>query len=181
MSEKVGTFPELSATITTDRGDIHLRLCPDEAPLTVANFVNLTRRGFYDGVTFHRVIPDFMVQTGDPTGTGRGGPGYQFKNECTRKLRHKGPGVLSMANAGPNTNGSQFFITHVETSWLDDKHTIFGQVVAGQDVVNAVHQGDTIRKITIEGDAAPLLAAHDKQIEKWNKTLDEQAKSAVRA
>jgi peptidyl-prolyl cis-trans isomerase B (cyclophilin B) len=163
---------EILAVLSTSRGDIHLRLFPDEAPLTVLNFVNLARRGFYDGVTFHRVIPEFMIQTGDPTGTGRGGPGYEFKNECSRKYTHDGPGVLSMANAGPNTNGSQFFITHVATDWLDGKHTVFGRVTEGQDVVDAVKQGDTIRTIRIEGDTSALYEAQAKQLERWNQVLD---------
>jgi len=137
------------AVIHTDRGDIHLRLFAAETPLTVNNFVFLAKDGYYDGVSFHRVIPDFMVQGGDPTGTGRGGPGYTFMDEFHADLRHDGPGVLSMANAGPGTNGSQFFITHVATPWLDRKHSVFGRVTEGQDVVDSIRQGDRINSIDI--------------------------------
>ncbi len=121
--------------IETTLGDIYADLYPAEAPKTVENFVTLAQKGFYDGIIFHRVIPQFMIQTGDPTGTGMGGPGYQFKDEFSSKLRHDKPGVLSMANSGPNTNGSQFFITEVPTPWLDDRHSVFGQVTEGMDVV----------------------------------------------
>ncbi len=139
-----------TATIKTNRGDIVIQLFPDKAPMTVNNFVALARDGFYDGVKFHRVIADFMVQTGDPTGTGRGGPGYRFPDEIHPELRHDGPGVVSMANAGPNTNGSQFFITHVATPWLDGKHTVFGRVLEGQDVVDSIRQGDVMEQVIIE-------------------------------
>ena len=139
----------LKAVIETDKGVINLLLHDDLTPMTVANFVNLAQRGFYDGLAFHRVIPDFMIQGGCPEGSGRGGPGYRFADECTPQLRHDGPGVLSMANAGPGTNGSQFFITHVATPWLDGKHTVFGSVIEGQDVVNAIGQGDRINKLRI--------------------------------
>jgi cyclophilin family peptidyl-prolyl cis-trans isomerase len=136
--------PETSykATIKTEKGDIVIDLAQDKAPNTVNNFVFLAQDGFYDGVIFHRVIEDFMAQTGDPTGTGRGGPGYKFKDEFHDDLRHDGPGVVSMANAGPNTNGSQFFITHTATPWLDDKHAVFGRVVEGMDVVNSIPPRD---------------------------------------
>jgi peptidyl-prolyl cis-trans isomerase B (cyclophilin B) len=137
------------ATIVTNRGPIRLKLHADKAPQTVANFEKLTAKGFYDGLKFHRVIPDFMVQTGCPQGTGTGGPGYTFKDEFHKDLKHSGPGVLSMANAGPNTNGSQFFITHVATPWLDGKHSVFGQVIEGQNVVNTIKQGDTMTKVTV--------------------------------
>ena len=132
--------PDLTynATIKTAGGDIVLRLYADKAPNTVNNFVFLARDGFYDGVIFHRVIENFMAQTGDPTGTGTGGPGYRFEDEFHPDLRHDGPGVLSMANAGPGTNGSQFFITHIETDWLDDKHSVFGYVSSGMEVVLAI-------------------------------------------
>src|SRR5512139_1196390 len=142
-----------AATISTDKGDITIQLFADKTPNTVNNFVFLAREGFYDGTFFHRVIADFMVQGGDPTGTGRGGPGYRFKDEFAPSLRHDKPGVLSMANAGPNTNGSQFFITHVATPWLDGKHSVFGRVIEGQDVVDAIKQGDVMNKVTVE-DAA---------------------------
>jgi peptidyl-prolyl cis-trans isomerase B (cyclophilin B) len=137
------------ATITTSRGTIRLQLFEQQVPRTVGNFEKLAKDGFYDGLTFHRVIPDFMIQTGCPQGTGTGGPGYQFDDEFHPDLKHDGPGVLSMANAGPNTNGSQFFITHVETPWLDNKHSVFGRVLEGQDVVDSIQQGDTIEKVEI--------------------------------
>jgi peptidyl-prolyl cis-trans isomerase B (cyclophilin B) len=137
------------ATIVTKRGTIRLKLFDDKAPKTVANFEKLVAKGFYDGLKFHRVIADFMIQGGCPNGDGRGGPGYTFADEFHRDLKHDGPGVLSMANAGPNTNGSQFFITHVATPWLDGKHTVFGRVIEGQDVVNAVRAGDLMDKVTV--------------------------------
>ena len=160
----------LTAIFDTARGPIRVELLPDQAPLTVANFVNLARRGFYDGLGFHRVIADFMVQGGCPEGSGRGGPGYRFEDETGNGVRHE-RGVLSMANAGPNTNGSQFFITHVATPWLDGKHTVFGKVVEGLDVVDAVKQGDALNKITIEGDADAALAAKADRVAEWNKIL----------
>ncbi len=169
-----GDMPMLAATIKTNRGEIHLELYPDDAPLTVANFVNLSRRGYYDGLKFHRVIADFMIQGGCPHGTGTGGPGYKFKDEFTKKLRHDAPGKLSMANAGKGTNGSQFFITHVPTPWLDDNHTIFGAVKsrADQAVVDAIAQGDRIDSIEINGDVEALLDAQSEQIQAWNAILD---------
>jgi peptidyl-prolyl cis-trans isomerase B (cyclophilin B) len=135
-------------TIETNRGNIELELYPEHAPTTVNNFVFLTNEGFYDGVKFHRVIANFMIQGGDPTGTGRGGPGYRFQDETFGNPLKHGEGVLSMANAGPNTNGSQFFITHLPTPHLDGKHTVFGKVVEGMDVVNAIQQGDVMEKVT---------------------------------
>lgn len=138
-----------TATFETSRGKIVCKLFPDQAPNTVNNFVFLARDGFYNGTVFHRVIADFMIQGGDPTGTGRGGPGYRFADEVgAGKPKHQ-RGSLSMANAGPNTNGSQFFITHVATDWLNGKHTVFGQVTEGQDVVDAIAQGDTLKSVTI--------------------------------
>ena len=160
----------LTAHFDTSRGLIKVELFADKAPLTVANFVNLAQRGFYDGLNFHRVIADFMIQGGCPEGSGRGGPGYRFEDETNNGVRHE-RGVLSMANAGPNTNGSQFFITHIKTDWLDRKHTVFGQVIEGQDVVDAVVQGDKINKITIEGDTAPVLAAKAERVAEWNAIL----------
>lgn len=165
---------DLLAVIVTPKGDIWLTLFPEEAPLTVANFVNLAQRGYYDGLTAHRVIADFMIQAGDPTGTGSGGPGYRFKDEFDPKLRHDSAGTLSMANSGPATNGSQFFITHKATPWLDDKHSVFGKVVDGQAVVDAIQKGDTTTAIVIEGDASRFLAAHQEQLDQWNATLDEK-------
>ncbi len=130
------------ARLRTDLGDIVVQLHADKAPSTVNNFVFLAKDGFYDGVIFHRVIANFMAQGGDPTGTGTGGPGYSFQDEFHPKLRHSGPGILSMANAGPNTNGSQFFLTHVATPWLDNKHTVFGNVVEGMDVLMKIPARD---------------------------------------
>jgi peptidyl-prolyl cis-trans isomerase B (cyclophilin B) len=141
------------ATIETPRGNIRIELYADKAPKTVANFEKLVSEGFYNGLKFHRVIKDFMIQAGCPKGNGTGGPGYTFADEFHRDLKHDGPGVLSMANAGPNTNGSQFFITHVATPWLDGKHAIFGRVLKGQDVVDAVQQGDKMVSITITEEA----------------------------
>ena len=150
---------EYYAVLVTGKGTVRVRLFAEEAPETVNNFVSLARDGYYDGTTFHRVIKDFMVQGGDPTGTGAGGPGYQIPDEFHAELRHDRPGVLSMANAGPNTGGSQFFITHVATPWLDDRHAVFGEVVEGMDVVNAIEErdpqrarepGETVERVEIE-------------------------------
>ena len=138
-----------SATFETTRGTIVCDLFPKDAPNTVSNFVFLAKEGFYDGTVFHRVINDFMIQGGDPEGSGRGGPGYKFEDELKNNPNKHAVGSLSMANAGPNTNGSQFFITHIKTDWLDGKHTVFGQVTSGQDVVDSVKQGDTLTKLTI--------------------------------
>jgi cyclophilin family peptidyl-prolyl cis-trans isomerase len=152
------TAKKYQATIVTDKGNIVIDLFADKAPLTVNNFVFLARQGFYDGVTFHRVIAGFMAQTGDPTGTGMGGPGYKFADEFHPTLKHDGPGVLSMANSGANTNGSQFFITYAATPWLDGKHSVFGKVVQGMGVLQAIAPrdpqtaqtpGDVIRRIDI--------------------------------
>ena len=162
------------ATIKTEKGDINLVLFYEQAPVTVANFVNLARRGFYDGLIFHRVIPDFMIQGGCPEGTGTGGPGYKFEDECCDERSHDGPGVLSMANAGPGTNGSQFFITHVETPWLDGKHTVFGKVISRDDqgVVDGVAAGDTMVSVTIGGDWGPVLENQKDRVAEWNEVLD---------
>ncbi|MFW5696819.1 MAG: peptidylprolyl isomerase [Phototrophicaceae bacterium] len=139
------------AHFNTSKGEFDVELFAKDAPITVNNFVFLARDGFYDGLSFHRVIDDFMIQGGDPRGDGRGGPGYKWADEPSAlRLKHDGPGTLSMANAGPNTNGSQFFITHIKTDWLDGKHAVFGRVMGeGQQVVNAIQQGDTIESITI--------------------------------
>ena len=163
----------LVAVLDTDKGAIRVDLYADQTPMTVANFVNLAQRGFYDGLNFHRVIDDFMIQGGCPQGTGTGGPGYRFGDEFVAALRHDAPGKLSMANAGPGTNGSQFFITHVPTPWLDDAHTIFGAVQGDGDqaVVNKISQGDRINSISIEGDTAELLASV-VAVEEWNAALD---------
>lgn len=137
------------ATIKTNKGDIVVELYDERVPKTVENFETLIKKGFYDGITFHRVIPDFMIQTGCPLGTGTGDAGYKFADEFHPELRHTGPGILSMANAGPNTNGSQFFITHVACPWLDNKHAVFGKVQTGQDIVDSIAQGDVMEKVTI--------------------------------
>ena len=164
----------INVTFTTNRGPIHLRLHEDKAPVTVANFVNLAKRGYYDGLSFHRVIADFMIQGGCPEGSGRGGPGYKFGDEFNSSLKHDKPGVLSMANAGPGTNGSQFFITHGATPWLDGKHSVFGEVVGPEDqkVVDAIRQDDTIEKVEVSGDVDALLAAQADNVAKWNAVLD---------
>ncbi|WP_442683606.1 peptidylprolyl isomerase [Stenotrophomonas sp. JC08] len=160
----------LIANFDTSRGLIKVELFADKAPLTVANFANLVKHGFYDGLIFHRVIADFMIQGGCPEGSGRGGPGYRFEDETNNGVRHD-RGVLSMANAGPSTNGSQFFITHIKTDWLDGKHTVFGKVLEGMDVVDSVQMGDVINKITLEGDADTVLAAKADRVAEWNKIL----------
>ena len=162
----------LTATITTNKGDINLNLFYEQTPITVANFVNLASRGFYNGITFHRVIQDFMIQCGCPQGNGTAGPGYQFDDEIVEDLTHNKPGILSMANAGPGTNGSQFFITHVETPWLDGKHTVFGEVASGDDqsTVNSIEQNDHIVSITIHGDTS-VLDTYNDQVSDWNGVL----------
>ncbi len=164
----------MQAIISTNKGVIRLTLFAEKTPLTVANFVNLARRGFYDGLNFHRVIGDFMIQGGCPLGTGTGSPGYRFEDEFDATLRHDQPGRLSMANSGPGTNGSQFFITHVPTPHLDDNHSIFGEVVDtnDQDVVNAIAQGDAIDTITIEGDVDGLFEQVSDRLSEWNAQLD---------
>ena len=163
----------VTATFHTARGPIQVALHADKAPLTVANFVNLARRKFYDGLNFHRVIADFMIQGGCPQGRGTGNPGYRFEDEVGTGLSHE-RGVLSMANAGPKTNGSQFFITHVPCPWLDGKHTVFGKVIdaADQKVVDAIAGGDRIDTVSIEGDTSALLAAQAKRVAEWNTVLD---------
>ena len=161
-------------TLETSKGNIVLELYADKAPLTVANFVNLVQRGYYNGLVFHRVIPNFMIQGGDPEGTGRGGPGYNFADEFVSSLKHSGPGTLSMANAGPGTNGSQFFITHVATPWLDGHHTVFGRVTKGQDVVNAIGGGDKIVKASLSGDVKTVLEKEAAQVAEWDKVLDQR-------
>ena len=162
---------KLVAVFQTVKGDIRVTLFPGEAPVTVANFVNLAQRGYYDGLKFHRVIANFMIQGGDPDGTGMGGPGYNFADEFSPSRRHNSAGVLSMANAGPGTNGSQFFITHGPTPHLDDKHSVFGQVSSGQEVVDVIAQDDIMTTVSIEGDPSGLLAAHQDQVNEWNSVL----------
>ncbi len=165
---------QLTAVFETQKGTINVKLFSQQAPLTVGNFVNLANRGYYNGLIFHRVIANFMIQGGCPSGTGTGGPGYKFEDEFSPELRHNKPGKLSMANSGRATNGSQFFITHVPTDWLDDKHAIFGEVVgpADQKIVDSIRQGDKIISVKIEGDTAPLLAKIKDRIDKWNVVLD---------
>ena len=169
----MGQVVDIKATIKTDKGDIQLNLYAEKAPVTVASFVNLVLKKYYDGLIFHRVIDDFMIQGGCPNGDGRGGPGYQFEDECTSDLKHEKPGVLSMANAGPGTNGSQFFITHVPTPWLDMKHTVFGAVLGENDmtVVNSIGQGDKILAVELTGDTDALLTQQQERVEKWNQAL----------
>ncbi|WP_154222055.1 peptidylprolyl isomerase [Marinicella rhabdoformis] len=163
----------IKATIKTSKGDININLTDEKTPVTVANFVNLVKNGFYNDLSFHRVIPDFMVQGGCPIGTGTGGPGYRFEDEFDASLKHDKPGILSMANAGPGTNGSQFFVTHVATPWLDGKHSVFGEVVseADQAVVNSIAGGDSIQTIELEGDVDALLEAQADKVKEWNDYL----------
>jgi len=163
----------VKVTIETNQGDIRLNLFSDECPVTCANFVNLIEHGYYDNLTFHRVISDFMIQGGCPNGTGTGGPGYQFEDEVNTGLKHDSPGVLSMANAGPGTNGSQFFITHTETPWLDGNHTVFGKVEGSSDqaVVNAIRQGDSIISVRVTGPTKELLESQKERVDAWNATL----------
>lgn len=165
----------LKAIINTSKGDIHLSLFAERAPKTVANFINLAERGFYNALKFHRVIPDFMIQGGCPNGDGRGGPGYRFEDEFHKELIHDAPGKLSMANAGPNTNGSQFFITHNATPWLDGKHAVFGEVEddSSMEVVNRITQGDKIETITIDGEVTSHLKKVN-EVQKWNEVLDDE-------
>ena len=164
---------KLSATIHTNKGDIHLTLHETLAPLTVANFINLAKHHFYDGIHFHRVVPNFVVQAGCPLGTGTGGPGYQFEDEFHPELKHSKPGILSMANAGPGTNGSQFFITHTATPHLDNRHSVFGEIDSENDqkIVDSIAEGDTITGITIEGNAEALLEKMTDHVKKWNQHL----------
>ena len=165
---------DLKAVIETNKGTINLKLFAEQAPVTVGNFVNLVQRGYYNNLKFHRVIPDFMIQGGCPAGDGRGGPGYKFQDEFVTELRHSKPGILSMANAGPQTNGSQFFITHAATPWLDGKHTVFGEVAGEIDqiIVNQIAQGDKISSILIEGEIEELMTSISTMIEKWNAVID---------
>lgn len=164
---------QLVAVFETGKGKIRVKLFADQVPYTVANFVNLAQRGFYNDRNFHRVIADFMIQGGCPNGNGMGGPGYTFADEFVAELRHNKPGILSMANAGPGTNGSQFFITHVPTAWLDGKHAVFGEVESDRDmtVVNAIAMGDALASVSIEGDATALLGKCADKVAEWNKIL----------
>tara|TARA_Y100001970_G_scaffold156353_1_gene191324 strand:+ start:312 stop:809 length:498 start_codon:yes stop_codon:yes gene_type:complete len=165
----------MQANIKTNKGTITLDLFPDKAELTVANFINLSKRGYYDNLSFHRVIDDFMIQGGCPNGTGTGGPGYQFQDEFHPTLKHDSAGILSMANSGPNTNGSQFFITHLATPWLDNNHTVFGLVVdeESQKVVDSIKQGDIIENIGINDDNFKFNKEVSDTIEIWNDLLSQ--------
>jgi len=162
---------DIRLILKTSRGSIEGTIFASKVPMTAANFLNLAKRGYYNGIKFHRVIPNFMIQGGDPTGSGMGGPGYKFGDEIHPALKHTKPGLFSMANAGPGTNGSQFFITHVPTPHLDGKHAVFGEVTKGQDVVNAVKQGDTITSIEILDSTDELFTEQKAQLDKWNAVL----------
>ena len=162
---------DIRILLKTSRGDIAGTIFASKVPITAANFLNLAKRGFYNGIKFHRVIKDFMIQGGDPTGTGSGGPGYKFADEIDKSFKHSKGGLFSMANAGPNTNGSQFFITHVATPWLDGKHAIFGEVTTGKEVVDSIAQGDKITAIEILDSTDDLFAAQKAQLDKWNAIL----------
>ena len=164
---------EMKVKIITAKGDVNINLLPDKSPVTVANFVNLAKKGYYDGLKFHRVIDNFMAQGGDPTGTGAGGPGYRFEDEVNNGLNFSKAGKLAMANAGPGTNGSQFFITTVPTEWLNGNHTIFGEVVseADLDVVKKLSNGDVMTKVVVEGDIDAFLKTQKNRVDSWNKTL----------
>ncbi|MBT3625918.1 MAG: peptidylprolyl isomerase [Gammaproteobacteria bacterium] len=157
--------------MATSKGTINITLYPDQTPVTVASFVNLATNNFYDGLNFHRVIPNFMIQGGCPLGSGTGGPGYRFEDEFDPSLKHDAAGKLSMANAGPGTNGSQFFITHGPTPHLDGAHSVFGSVdsEADQEIVDSIAQGDTIVTVTIDGDVDALLEAHAERVAEWNQ------------
>ncbi len=162
---------DINITIKTNKGDIDIVVYASKVPVTAASFLNLASKGYYDGIKFHRVIANFMIQGGDPTGTGSGGPGYKFEDEFDASLRHNKAGILSMANAGPRTNGSQFFITHGPTPHLDGKHSVFGAVTKGQDVVDAIRQGDKIESITIKDSTDALFEDKKDRIAEWNKAL----------
>ena len=164
---------KMKVKIMTEKGDININLLPEKSPVTVANFVNLAKKGYYDGLKFHRVIDNFMAQGGDPTGTGAGGPGYRFEDDVNNGLNFSKAGKLAMANAGPGTNGSQFFITTVPTEWLNGNHTIFGEVVSDDDlkVVKKLSNGDVMKKVVVEGDVDAFLKTQKNRVDSWNKTL----------
>lgn len=170
--EVAAAVEDIRIVLSTSKGEIEATIYASQVPMTAANYLNLAKRGYYDGLKFHRVIPDFMVQGGDPQGTGRGGPGYRFGDEFVPSLKHDGPGVFSMANAGPGTNGSQFFITHKDTAWLNGKHTVFGKVTKGMDVVNAIRGGDLIKTIKVLDSTEALFAAQKVNLKKWNAVLE---------
>lgn len=168
---KLPAMSDINITLHTAKGEIKAVLFADKVPTTCANFLNLAKKGYYDGVSFHRVISNFMIQGGDPTGTGMGGPGYKFADEFHPDLKHDKPGIFSMANAGPGTNGSQFFITHNATPHLNGKHSVFGEVTSGQDVVNAIEQADKIKSIDIHDDTEALFSSQSDHIEHWNSMM----------
>jgi peptidyl-prolyl cis-trans isomerase B (cyclophilin B) len=170
-AEAPAVISDIRVVLKTSKGDIAGTIFASKVPMTAANFLNLAAKGYYDGLTFHRVIPEFMIQGGDPEGSGRGGPGYKFGDEFAPGLRHSKPGIFSMANAGPGTNGSQFFVTHVATPWLDGKHSIFGEVTKGMGVVNRIARGDKIDKIEILDPTDALFAAQAESLAKWNAVL----------
>jgi peptidyl-prolyl cis-trans isomerase B (cyclophilin B) len=169
------TTQEIIAVFETEKGTIRVKLFDQQAPVTVANFINLAKRNYYKGLNFHRVIADFMIQGGCPHGTGTGDPGYRFEDEFVPELRHDKAGILSMANAGPGTNGSQFFITHLPTPHLDNKHTVFGEIQGQEDkaVVDSIVQGDKLKNITIEGEITSLMEKAADRVQEWNKVLDQ--------
>ena len=174
-SESYSKKMKMDVKIKTNKGEINLRLFPEKSPVTVASFVNLIKHGYYNGLKFHRVIEDFMAQGGDPTGTGMGGPGYRFEDEVKNGLDFSIPGKLAMANAGPGTNGSQFFITTVPTEWLTVKHTIFGEVVSDKDleVVKSLSNGDVMETVTVSGSGIDeFLSKYKDRISEWNKALE---------
>jgi peptidyl-prolyl cis-trans isomerase B (cyclophilin B) len=162
---------DIRIIMKTNRGAIEGTLFASKVPMTAANFLNLAKRGYYNGIKFHRVIPNFMIQGGDPTGSGSGGPGYTFADEIDKTLKHTKPGLFSMANAGPGTNGSQFFITHVPTPWLDGKHAVFGEVTNGQSVVDSIVQGDKIESIEILDSTDELFTSQKANVDRWNAKL----------
>ncbi len=163
----------MKVKFTTNKGEININLLPEKSPVTVASFVNLVKNGYYNGLKFHRVIEDFMAQGGDPTGTGMGGPGYRFEDEVDNGLDFSVPGKLAMANAGPGTNGSQFFITTVPTEWLNGNHTIFGEVVSDSDleVVKLLSNNDVMERVEIEGDVKEILDTYKDRVAQWNSIL----------
>ncbi len=163
---------DIRLRLNTSKGTIEGTLFASKVPMTCANFLHLADRGYYDGITFHRVIKDFMIQGGDPDGRGTGGPGYKFADEIDPSLKHSKPGIFSMANAGPRTNGSQFFITHVATPHLDGKHAVFGEVTEGQNVVDSIAQGDKIESIEILDSTDDLFGEQAGQLQEWNTVLD---------
>ncbi len=176
QAEKPAETKGIRIIINTTAGEIHGTLFHEQTPVTVTNFLNLAKQGYYDGLAFHRVIANFMIQGGDPTGSGNGGPGYTIQDEFAPNLSHSKAGIFSMANRGPNTGGSQFFITHLPTQWLDQRHSIFGEVTKGQEVVDKIKKGDKIQSIQILDDVKALFASQAKNLQIWNDVLKTQEK-----